>query len=294
MKSARASFLGVTALAAATLAASCGGGSSPAAPAAPAPVTPAPTSSPEGGGGVAANGCPIGKGDPAAGCSRSAPQLMAAMEAAIDRLVRERPELFNKEEEAGENTGQYRVLDRDAYLDGLVDNLRAAGLCAERTLDRERIVAKNTNDFSEEWDVLTSSGFIRRGSRSYKHTCRPAAFPLEPEDVIAYVRTAFFSFECDPGIVAPRPIEGKLRLGCDGFVTATPKQRNGRDVPSWIHGPDIVWELREGHDVVRVEPDPRFSNPFNKILRTTGRLDGFVLCATVLGKQGCLNGRTIP
>jgi hypothetical protein len=85
-----------------------------------------------------------------------------------------------------------------------------------------------------------------------------------------------------------------LPLGCDGFVTATPKQGNGTDVPSWIHGSAIEWDLREGGDVVRVEPDPRFSNPFNKILRTTGRVDGFVLCATVLGNTGCLNGRTIP
>ena len=46
--------------------------------------------------------------------------------------------------------------------------------------------------------------------------------------------------------------------------------------------------------MVRVDPDSYFSNPFNRILRTSGRVDGFVLCATVLGKQGCLNGRTIP
>jgi hypothetical protein len=50
------------------------------------------------------------------------------VEAAIDRLVRERPELFNLQEEAGENTGQYRVLAADEYLDGVIANLRAAGL----------------------------------------------------------------------------------------------------------------------------------------------------------------------
>jgi hypothetical protein len=216
------------------------------------------------------------------------------MEEAIDRIVRERPEIFDTQEEAGENTGQYRVLDREAYVDGVIANLRAAGFCAERSLDRERVRVKSANAFSEEWDVLSSSGFIRRGSYSYLQTCEPAAFPVEPQDLIAYVRTAFFSFECDAGVVAPLPSEGKLPLGCDGFVTATPKQRNGTDVPPWIHGPEIEWELREGGDVVRVEPDRRFSNPFNKILRTTGRVEGFVLCATVLGNTGCLNGRTIP
>jgi hypothetical protein len=85
-----------------------------------------------------------------------------------------------------------------------------------------------------------------------------------------------------------------MPLGCDGFVTATPKQRNDDDVPAWIHGTEIAWKLRSGDDMVRVEPDPRFSNPFNRILRPTGTVGGFVLCATVLGKEGCLNGRTIP
>jgi len=294
MASARVSFLVVLAAAAALAASSCGGGSSPVAPVSATPA-PDPTPSPVGGGESAtANTCPIGKGDPAAPCAKGSPQLLAAMEAAIDRLVRERPGLFNTQEEAGENTGQYRVLAVDEYLDGLIANLRAAGLCAERTLDRERIVAKSSNAFSEEWDVLTSSGFVRRGSYSYRHTCEPSVFPVEPQDLIAYVRTAFFSFECNAGIVAPHPRERELRLGCDGLVTATPKQRNGTDVPSWIHGTEIEWELRDGEDVVRVEPDPRFSNPFNKILRPTGRVGGFVLCATVLGKEGCLNGRTIP
>ena len=186
------------------------------------------------------------------------------------------------------------MLAADEYLDGLIANLRAAGLCAERTLDRERIVAKSTNDFSEEWDVLTSSGFIRRGRYSYVHTCTPASFPVDPQDLIAYVRTVFFSFECLPGVVAPDYRERRMPVGCDGFVTATPRTHDDERVPPWIHGPDIEWELREGADVVRVDPDTRFGNPFNKIVRSTGVVGGFVLCATVLGKEGCLNGQTIP
>lgn len=293
MALARAYRLALALVAAALASSSCGGGSPTIAPIPPAVV--APDSAPSGDGeGASANGCPLGKGDPAAECAARSPQLLAAMDTALDLLVRSRPELFDTREEAGANTGQYRVLDREAYLDGVLANLRAAGLCAERTLDRERIRVKSSNTFSEEWDVLTSSGFIRRGSYSYRQTCEPAVFPVEAPDLIAYVRTAFFSFECSAGVSAPPPPEGKLPLGCDGFVTATPKQLNGTDVPASIHGTEIEWELREGSDVVRVEPDPRFSNPFNKVLRTTGKVDGFVLCATVLGKTGCLNGRTIP
>jgi hypothetical protein len=176
----------------------------------------------------------------------------------------------------------------------VVANLRAAGLCAERTLDRQRVRAKSTNAFSEDWDVLSSRSFIRRSSYAYSQTCEPAAFPVAPADLVAFVRTAFFAFECPAGVVAPRPNEGLLPLGCDGYVTASPKQKNGDDVPAWIHGPGVEWELRSGSDVVEVEPDWRFANPFNKFLRPTGQVGSFTLCATALGKTGCLNGRTIP
>ncbi|HXK10532.1 MAG TPA: hypothetical protein VMT70_12860 [Vicinamibacteria bacterium] len=236
----------------------------------------------------------MGKGDVTAACGRQSPKLLPDVEAAIDRLVKEKPQLFDLQEEAGAGTGQYRVLDAEGYADGLIADLRAAGLCAERTLDLQRLAVKDSNSFSEEWDLLSSSGFIRRTANAYRSTCDPASFPADPADYTAYVRTAFFSFECNPGVVPPPNPDGLLPLSCDGYVTATPKQRSGLDVPAWIHGPDIRWELREGDDVVNVDEDWRYGNAFNKVLRTKGRTGGFVLCATVLGKVGCLNGRVIP
>ena len=293
MSSGRALTLAPVVVAAGLLALSCGGGSSPSAP--PVDATPQPVATPAPGGeGASASSCPIGKGDPDATCTRRSPQLLAAMDAAIDRLVRDRPELFNRLEEASPGSGLYRVLDSERYLDGVVANLRASGLCAERTLDLERVVVKSTNDFSEEWDVLASSGFIRRGGGSYLQTCEPAVFPVEASDLIAYLWIGFFRFDCAAGVVAPEEWEQALPLGCAGFVTATPKLRNGRNVPAWIHGTDVHWELREGSAVVTVDPDPWFGNPFNKVLSPKGALGGFVLCATVHGKERCLNGRTIP
>ena len=109
------------------------------------------------------------------------------------------------------------------------------------------------------------------------------------------MRVAFWSFDCDPGVVPPpRTIAGLLPLGCDGSVTATPKDRDGLDVPPSIHGPDIEWELRRGDEVVEVLEDWRFPNPFNKVLRARGPIDAFQLCATVQGVEGCLSGNTIP
>jgi hypothetical protein len=291
----RRSFPGGTVVALALVAVSCGGGSLPVQPTPPA-VAPPPVAPPSSGGDeqASANSCPIGKGDPEATCAKSQARLLEEVEAAIDRLVQDRPELFDLEAEAGEGTGQYRVRDREAYLDGVIANLRAAGLCAERTIDLQRVQVKDANDYSEEWSVWTSNGFIRRGGNAYLQTCRPAAFPVDAADLIARVRTAFFSFECAAGVVAPHPTEGRMPLGCDGYVTATPKLADDADVPAWLHGSEVEWELREGSGVVRMDPDTRFQNPFNKILRPRGEVGHFYLCATVLGKEGCLFGQVIP
>jgi hypothetical protein len=239
----------------------------------------------------AASSCPLGTGDVTAACSKTSPKLTAAVEAAIDTLVRQKPALFNTSEEQG--GGQYRVLDEEAYLDGLVANLRAAGLCAERSLDRERVVVKSTNAFSEEWDVLSAQGFIRRTSYAYQQSCEPASFPVAAADLISFVWVGFFSLECNPGTTAPGIGDRLLPLACDGYVTATPKQKNGRDVPSWIHGNDVVWHVRDGAELISVDTDWRYGNEFNRVLRPKG-VGYFSICATVLGKMGCLNARTTP
>jgi hypothetical protein len=278
--------------AAALLALSCGGGGTPVAPtpvAAPAPVV---TASPAPDTASAAASCPLGMGDATAACSKTSPQLTAALEAAIDRLVREKPALFNTNDEQGAGTGQYRVLDREAYLDGLVANLRAAGLCAERSLDRERVVAKSQNAFSEEWDVLSSQGFIRRTSYAYQQSCQPASFPVAAEDLVSFVWVGVFAFECNPGTTAPTEPR-VLPLACDAYITATPKLLNRRDVPSWIHGSDVKWTVRDGADLISVEDDWRYGNDFNRLIRPKG-VGYFSICATVLGKQGCWNANITP
>ncbi len=88
--------------------------------------------------------------------------------------------------------------------------------------------------------------------------------------------------------------EGYLPLACDGRVTATPKLKSGQNVPSRIHGTEVRWELREGADVVTLGEDPRFPDPFNRVLHTKGRVARFTLCATVLGVEGCFHGDDDP
>jgi hypothetical protein len=124
--------------------------------------------------------CRLGDGRLGAVCTRnSRAELQLEIENALDTLIDRRPELFNLGEDLREGARQYLVHDKDAYLDAVVDTLRAAGLCAERERDfRLLIDVKNTNDFSERFDVYLPSGHIRRGAGAYRQSCTPAAFPL--------------------------------------------------------------------------------------------------------------------
>ena len=162
---------------------SCGGSGSPSGGSTP-PVTiaPTPTPAPGGGGGnPGAASCPLGPGDLNAECEKVSPKLENAVLAAIDKVVQQQPQIFDKTEEAGIGTGQFRVLDKEAYLNGLVSNLLAAGYCSERDPDDaayERILIKNDNGYSENFDVLTSSGNLRKNG-IYFETCTPANFPVD-------------------------------------------------------------------------------------------------------------------
>ena len=127
--------------------------------------------------------CALGKGDPGAECVRTgASRLLSEYEQAIDLLVQQQPSLFDLKDEAAPGTKAYKVLDKDGYMNGLVRNLRAAHLCAERDPDdglQETIKLKNTSDYSEDYDVLLASGHVRRGEGAYRLTCEPASFPLD-------------------------------------------------------------------------------------------------------------------
>jgi hypothetical protein len=160
---------------------SCGD-SSPSTSTPPTTVAPQPTPTPPtGGGGVGSSSCPFGKGSGSAVCVRESTFLLQDVEDAIDRVIAAHPEIFDLTREAAPKTRAFYVLDREAYLEALVNELREAGLCAEQDYDGgETISVKDSSDFSEDFDVLLSDGFIRRGSGAYRQTCNPASFPLDP------------------------------------------------------------------------------------------------------------------
>jgi hypothetical protein len=164
----------VVAVAAASL--SCGGGGS---------VTPQPT--PTLAPTTAADICTtLGKGDRGASCAVSrTPQLGARVDAAIDALIAQQPGLFDLTHVATRDTRQYLVLDRKAYFKGVVANLKAASLCAEADLfDDHRIKVKSDLSYSEDYNIVDLSGYIRRSdarddAASYDLSCTPSAFPLD-------------------------------------------------------------------------------------------------------------------
>jgi hypothetical protein len=116
-------------------------------------------------------------------CSRAAPALLGALDAAIDATVRHHPAAFDKADEAEHDARAYKVLDRRTLVDGVIENLRAKGYCAQADHDapREIIQVKASSASSEEYELTLSSGHLRRGRGSYRETCTPSSFPLDPE-----------------------------------------------------------------------------------------------------------------
>lgn len=283
--------LAVIAIAGATLVAACGGGS----PTGTTPATtlataagPSPTPSPTTGQPIGS--CALGKGDPDPSCARTSGQLLPSVDAAISAVVAAHPDYFVLTEEAG--TGQFRVRDRDGLIEGVLAELQGRGMCAQRIPQTDTIQVKDSNSISEEYNVVTSGGFIRRGQASYQTTCEPAAFPLEVGDTVARIFVGIFRFRCVNGVVPPQNYELKLPMACDALITATPKDKYGVNVPLWLHGTNPeIWVRNGEHTVIDMGEVPK--EPFNKWIYARG-VGPFSICAALHGRQTCMNAQVIP
>ena len=108
-------------------------------------------------------------------CSREASVFGQAVEAALDQIAREQPQLFDfTDVQPGGDPNWYKVTNEAAYSQGVVKIILATGLCAR--WDGEELNVKNNNVSSENYDILTSKGYVRRGEGSYRVTCYPAYF----------------------------------------------------------------------------------------------------------------------
>jgi hypothetical protein len=118
--------------------------------------------------------CAIGDGSASSSCQRENPSFLNEVNTAIDQLVQQQPQIFDLGNALGD--GGYKVLSPGQYYVGVMRNLQHMGFCAN--FDGEEMQVKNTNEFSDQYHIMISSGYVRRGSSSYRATCYPAAFPV--------------------------------------------------------------------------------------------------------------------
>jgi hypothetical protein len=139
-------------------------------PAAPAPSQPsAPTPTPP-----SSNSCGM---PPGTGSGNDCPYERASfqdiVEQAIDNAIRNNPSLFDMRDDKCPQ-GCPRVLNRDAYWSAVTREVQRLGYCA--TNDGEELAVKNSNAFNDQYAVVNSFGYVRRGFGSYRSTCYPAWF----------------------------------------------------------------------------------------------------------------------
>jgi hypothetical protein len=154
------------------LVSSCGGKEeSPVAPPSTAPPTTTPpvtTPTPQPAPGFAS--CSrIGPGQAQQRCARESPSFATEVEASIDDLMREKPQLFSNV------SGGIRVNSTGQFLVGIIEKLDSRGLCAN--FDSEEVQVKNNNSFNDQYHLITSGQLLRRGESNYRATCYPATFP---------------------------------------------------------------------------------------------------------------------
>jgi len=102
-------------------------------------------------------------------CRRDSPTFMADVDAVLDQLIRERPNLF-------ENTGSgLRVVSTGQFYVAFLQKLDQRGVCA--AFDGEEVGMKNSDAFNDQFHMVTSDQILRRGESSYRATCFPASFP---------------------------------------------------------------------------------------------------------------------
>jgi hypothetical protein len=105
-------------------------------------------------------------------CSMQSTSFLGQVDKAITRITLQQPALFDFNDKVCENC--YYVKDQDKFASAVIASLNSMGLCAQ--YDGEELAVKASNSYSEQFDILISSGHIRRGAGSYRLTCRPSWF----------------------------------------------------------------------------------------------------------------------
>jgi hypothetical protein len=95
---------------------------------------------------------------------------LAVVQSAVRGAIMAHPEWFD-------SSGSCSIiLDVDAFLDAVVADIVAHGVCAIRDPNApgEEVTLKYSNAFTENFDIVASTGCARYGSAIYTSTCFPA------------------------------------------------------------------------------------------------------------------------
>jgi hypothetical protein len=109
---------------------------------------------------------------PDAPCRPESQSFLSEVDQAITTVTKQHPEWFDFNDKKCENC--YYVKNPGRVSAAVIAQLSAMGLCALD--DGEELAVKSTNSFNDQYDILLSSGHLRRGSGSYRTTCRPSWF----------------------------------------------------------------------------------------------------------------------
>jgi len=155
----------------------CGGNSSPAQPAPVATPTPVPLPTPTPRPLSVIPPCKLPPSNPGASASCTKPQrrLDQAVNAAIDRAITERPDLFD----LNDVDGGPKILNYDAYMTAVVAAIGESGLCGKVDAEGE-IGIKEDNSFNEQWIIASRAGWNPPSGnwvqRKYVGACTPSTF----------------------------------------------------------------------------------------------------------------------
>jgi hypothetical protein len=130
--------------------------------------TPSPTAAPP-----SVSGCSLPASSPSSPvCGFDAAQLSGVVDGAVTTATQAHPEYFDLNDKVCDNC--YLVKNVNGYVAEVQKALVAKGVCSY--WDGEELGVKNTNSFSEQYDILLSDNHIRRLPGSYRGDCRPAIF----------------------------------------------------------------------------------------------------------------------
>ena len=131
-----------------------------------------PTPDPSGGGTVPQSCAPA----PAPGNERCPREdrsdFLGLVESAYDSLIAQHPNWFS-----GKGTSATLNISSEDWTWAVVNEVRRKGYCAG--IYAEEVSVRTSKAYSENFDVVTSSGTVRRGEGAYRSTCYPASTTAE-------------------------------------------------------------------------------------------------------------------